>query len=195
MQVLDKQKQSKILTAAAELFAARPFHKVLLSDVAEAAGVGKGTLYIYFKNKEDIYISILYSGFSGLVDHLRGLLEEDNYGPAKNLEVVIRETVRFAYQNPYLFEIMRTVPGREAMNRTNWDNKRREFKGLIEAIIRNGIVEGIFSDPHPEWTARYIPGFVRSAFLDGIENVDRELLTDHILWFVKSAILVKEDKC
>ena len=195
MQVMDEQKRAKILTAATELFAAQPFHKVLLSDVAEAAAVGKGTLYIYFKSKEDLYLSVLYSGFSGLVDRLREQMDKDIHGPAENLELMIREIVRFAYQNPHLFGVMRTIPGWEAIDRTRWDVKRRELKSLIETVIRLGIAQGIFVDPHPEFTARYIPGCVRSALLDGIETVDRKVLTDHILRFVRAAITVKEDAC
>lgn len=67
MQITDEQKRVNILAAAAELFASQPFHKVVLSDVAEKAGVGKGTLYIYFKSKEDLYFSVLLGGFSNLV--------------------------------------------------------------------------------------------------------------------------------
>ena len=77
MQKLDEQKRQKILQCAAELFATRPFHKVLLSDVAEVAEVGKGTVYTYFKNKDDLYLSVLFSGFERLVDQLRQRLEAD----------------------------------------------------------------------------------------------------------------------
>jgi hypothetical protein len=108
---------------------------------------------------------------------------------------MIREIVCFAYQNPHLFEVMRTIPGWEAIDRTRWDAKRRELKALIESVIRLGIARGIFVDAHPEFTARYIPGCVRSVLLDGIETVDREVLTDHILRFVRAAITVKEDAC
>lgn len=195
MQVMDERKRVKILTAAAELFAAKPFHKVLLSDVAKSASVGKGTLYIYFKSKEDLYLSVLYSGFSRLIDRLRRRMGGDAHGPMENLSMVIRETVRFAYQNPHLFEVMRTVPGWEAIDRAKWDARRREFKGLIESIIRRGVVQGVFNDPHPELTARYIPGFVRSALLDGIKTVDCDILTDHILRFVRAALTVREGAC
>lgn len=193
MQVMDEQKREKILATAAELFATQPFHKVLLSDVAEAAGVGKGTLYIYFKNKDDLYLSVLYSGFSGLVDRLRARVDEDTHGPVENLETVIRETVRFAYQNPHLFEVMRTVPALEAGNLTKWEAKRRELKGLIESIIRKGIGAGIFVDPHPEFTAGYIPGFVRAVLREGNDTIDCEELTEHILYFVKAAIASREE--
>jgi AcrR family transcriptional regulator len=52
MQVKDEDKRLRILTAAAERFALLPFHKVLLSDVANAAGVGKGKFNIYFKSNQ-----------------------------------------------------------------------------------------------------------------------------------------------
>jgi AcrR family transcriptional regulator len=197
MKSLDEEKRAKILKAAAELFATQPFHKVLLSDVAEAAGVGKGTLYIYFKDKEDLYISVLYSGFSAMLEHLREQLDQENQNPVVKLKVIIRETVRFAFNNPYLFEVMRTVPGREAverMDRALWDAKRREFKDLIESVIRDGISQGIFDDPYPELTARYIPGLVRSALLDGVVTVNQEVLAGHMFRLVGSAIIIKEAK-
>jgi len=53
MQRPDEKKRQLIANTAAKLFATRPFHKVKLDDVASAAGVGKGTLYIYFKSKEE----------------------------------------------------------------------------------------------------------------------------------------------
>ncbi len=191
---MDEQKRMKIISAAAGLFASHPFHKVLLSDVAEAAAVGKGTLYLYFDSKEDLYLSVLYSGFSSLLGHLREQVDE-NHDPAENLDMMIRETISFAYQNPHLFEVMRTIPGWEAIDRSKWDVKRRELKSLIESVIRQGIAEGIFADSHPEFTARYIPGCVRAVLLDGIETIDREMLTMHILRFVRTAISVREGAC
>jgi AcrR family transcriptional regulator len=194
MKYLDDEKRAKILNAAAELFATQPFHKVLLSDVAEAAGVGKGTLYIYFKSKEDLYVSVLYSGFSAVLDHLREQLNDEIQDPVEKLKVVIRETVAFAFHNPYLFEVMRTMPGREAIDRAQWDAKRMEYKLLVESVIREGIAQKIFDDPYPELTARYIPGLVRSALLDGVETVDQEILAEHMVRLVGSAIIVKEER-
>lgn len=194
MQVLDEQKRLKILSAAAELFASQPFHKVLLSDVAEAAAVGKGTLYTYFKSKEDLYLSVIYSGFEGLVERLREKIDENAHGPLQNLETVIIEIVHFAYQSPHLFEVMRTVSGRGAIDQAKWDEKRRELKGLIESIVRRGVYLGTLTDPHPELTARFIPGLVRSVMIDGTNSVDRQTLTEHILRFVRAALINREGR-
>lgn len=191
MQVHDEEKRKNILSAAARMFATQPFHKVLLSDVAEAAGVGKGTLYTYFKNKEDLYFSVLQTGFADLVTRLRVRIDEESHGPLENLEEVIREVVGFAYRAPHHSEIMRTVSGSHAKAFAKWGAERRELKGLIESVIRRGVEQGVFEDPHPELTARFIPGCVRSVMVEGIGTVDAPILTDHVLRFVLSAIRAK----
>jgi AcrR family transcriptional regulator len=189
MQVPDEQKQMKILAAAAELFSAQPFHKVLLSDVAAAAGVGKGTLYIYFKNKEDLYLSVLFNGFDQLVGRMQRRLGQSRFSPIENLEAAISEMVRFAYQNPHMFELMRTVPRPGMIDKAKWDGKREELRALIVSIIRRGIECGDFFDPYPELTARFIPGLVRSALIDKPHSIAPDTVTRHILRFVEAALL------
>lgn len=189
MQVLDDQKREKILEVASELFASRPFHRVLLSDVAAAACVGKGTLYLYFKDKEDLFLSVLYRSFSRVVDRIRERIETEAPDESSDmaLEAVIRELVSFASGNPHLFELMRSLPGLMETS-SKWSEKRKELSGLIESIIRQGISRGEFEDPHPELTAIFVPGLVRSAVLHGFTVVDRQTLIDHMLRFVRSSL-------
>jgi AcrR family transcriptional regulator len=188
MQVLDEQKRLNIIAAAAELFATQPFHKVRLSEVAETAGVGKGTLYIYFKNKDDLYLSVLYSSFAQLIERMQRRLDQDQLNPMENLEAAIREIVHFAYQNPYMHELMRTITWHGDVDNALWCSKRKELKALLESIIRRGIAGGDFTDPHPELTARFIPGLARSALLEGLQSTDPQTLTAHMLWFVRTAL-------
>ena len=49
----------KMLEAAAALFGTQRFHEVRMEDIATAAGVGKGTIYRYFSDKEDLYLALL----------------------------------------------------------------------------------------------------------------------------------------
>src|SRR5437764_12068059 len=74
MQRPDEHKRQLIIDTAGRFFATQPFHKVRLDDIAAAAKLGKGTLYIYFDSKEDLYFSLIYEGFAKLVDQLRGEL-------------------------------------------------------------------------------------------------------------------------
>ena len=192
MQVLDPLKRLRILDVAAERFAAQPFHKVLLSDVAGAAGVGKGTLYTYFKSKDDLYLSVLYNGFCQLIDQLHQKVDQNQQSPLENLETVVHEIVRFACQNPYLYELMRAVPWNQVTDNALWSSKRSELRNLIEAIIRRGITQGELADPHPELTARFIPHLVRSVMMDRELSLNPETLSAHILRFTSAALAPKQ---
>ena len=56
-----RQRMRAIRAAALDVFAAKGFSAARLEDVAQAAGVAKGTIYLYFKSKEDLLESIVKS--------------------------------------------------------------------------------------------------------------------------------------
>ena len=99
MQRPDETKRQLIIDTAARFFATQPFHKVRLDDIASAAKLGKGTLYIYFASKEDLYFAIIYEGFSRLVDELKAELEGEHDRPATlSLERIVRRVVATAFR-------------------------------------------------------------------------------------------------
>ena len=195
MQRLDENKRRDITDAAVRLFAQRPFHEVKLDDVAAAARVGKGTLYLYFKNKHDLYVSLIQDGFVRLVDGLREQLAGDN-GHAKRvepwqaLERVVGELARFATSHPDLYELMRSVP----LSKLRVD-KRRQLADLIEQTIRRGTRAGVMCDANPALTATFIPAMVRAAMLFGPKNVGAEELAAHILRLLGKGLCRKEARC
>lgn len=192
MQRLHDEKRDRILDAAASLFAARPFHKVLLQDVAVEAGVGKGSLYTYFENKDALYLAVLYANFEKLVDYLkRSMGTDEASNPRDALDDVVRCFIDFGFQNPDVFVLLRSGPISEAAF-AQWRVKMGELSDLIESIIRRGIRQGEMCDPHPELTARFVPGLVRAALIDGAIDHDPELLTQHILRFLQASLLPSE---
>src|SRR5271156_3637178 len=65
--VYDEQaaKRERILAAALKLFAHEPYQAVTMDRVAAAAGVAKGTLYLYFPSKDALYLGVLSDGLDG----------------------------------------------------------------------------------------------------------------------------------
>ena len=63
----DPNKRSQILRAATDVFSAREFHTVPVEDVATAAGVGKGTLYLYFPTKEQLFYATILEALDVLL--------------------------------------------------------------------------------------------------------------------------------
>ena len=187
MKAYSDDKQTRILDAAAELFASRPFHKVLLSDVAKAASVGKGTLYLYFESKDELYLAVLFREFAGLVDRLRAQVSQAD-GPAdEQMACAVREIVRHLFGKAVIVELLRGAVV-NCPQTGEWNEKRLELRGIIEAVIQRGIAQGVFEDEHPRLTAQYIPGLIRSVCLFRPEGTDAETVCRHAEAFVLKAL-------
>jgi TetR/AcrR family transcriptional regulator len=61
---LKDQRRDAILAAARELFCAEPFESIAMNQVAAAAGLAKGTLYLYFRTREEIFLALLMQEYS-----------------------------------------------------------------------------------------------------------------------------------
>jgi TetR/AcrR family fatty acid metabolism transcriptional regulator len=64
-------KRERILRAAIRVFARKGFYATRVSEIAKAAGVADGTIYLYFKNKDDVLISIFEDRIGKLIEVLR----------------------------------------------------------------------------------------------------------------------------
>src|SRR5262245_63775834 len=99
-------KREHIVGAASRVFAARPYHVVCMDDVAEAARVGKGTLYRYFPSKEDLYLGVVAGAFDLLIGRLERV-EGEELPPAVALPRMIEAMVgTFARHRPF-FRLIR----------------------------------------------------------------------------------------
>lgn len=192
MQKPNEKKRQAIVRAAAKLFAAQPFHEVKLDDVAARAAVGKGTLYIYFKSKEDLYLSLVEEGFGQVVSGLEECLREGDRPTHETLEAILAALVDFAGRHPDLFEMMRSAGAAAAVSRMQ--TQRRSLTALIENEIRRGVRRGELRDPHPEITALCIPGLVRSVFLFGPKGQKPETVTRKLVRLLLEGITAKPRK-
>lgn len=183
MQRLDEKKRRLITEAAVRLFASRPFHQVKLDDVAAAAKVGKGTVYLYFKSKEDMYLSLVLGPFSELVDGLTRRLDDSGIDPWRALQEIVAALSEFAVANPKVYEITRAVP----LSRMPF-GKRRELTALVERAIRRGVRAGVMCDANPELTATFVPAMVRSAILFGPKDLSSKRLGEQIIRLLRSGI-------
>lgn len=67
-------KRERILRAAIKVFARKGFYAARVSEIAKAAGVADGTIYLYFRNKDDLLVSIFESRITRLVEALRDIV-------------------------------------------------------------------------------------------------------------------------
>src|SRR5512145_3494808 len=65
-------KRERILRAAIKIFSHKGFFNAKVSEIARAAGVADGTIYLYFKNKDDLLISLFEEKMGEIVVDIRG---------------------------------------------------------------------------------------------------------------------------
>src|SRR5690349_24024592 len=93
-EVVSAFRRDQILTAAHGVFAGRGFKDATVGDIADAAGIAKGTLYLYFKSKEDIYCAALNRGLDDLHALTSAALEKAG-GAREELHAFVETKVRF----------------------------------------------------------------------------------------------------
>ena len=134
--------REKIIESAVECFARTGFDKTKMDDIANLSDVSKGTLYLYFKSKEDLFYGICQSSLKKVKDQLNGMLiTKDNLvsdaerfydyfqkgvNPYHNM--VLLEMSAMATRNPRLRRVL-------MQHRVNRHQVISEFIGLQ---IRNG---------------------------------------------------------
>ncbi len=80
-----EERRRIILDAALATFAAKGFASARIEDIAKAAGVGKGTVYLYFPDKESLFKSLIGDNLEPLIAHGAGILEASPQSPRKAL--------------------------------------------------------------------------------------------------------------
>ncbi len=101
------QRRDDILRAAREVFFQRGFHTVTVDDIAVAAEVGKGTVYLYFDTKETILAHLLLEGLDMLVADLEAAYAVDRrFGAKTRLRRMADAYLHFFQQNPEYYRIL-----------------------------------------------------------------------------------------
>src|SRR5512140_1003006 len=98
MQRVDEQKRLRILEVAGRLFVERPFRDVRLEDIAAEANIGKGTVYIYFKSKTDLCISLFIEGIQHSIAEIGSQLQDGRLTYPDKVERIVRALLSFSTQ-------------------------------------------------------------------------------------------------
>jgi TetR/AcrR family fatty acid metabolism transcriptional regulator len=137
-------KRERILRAATDVFADRGFFNAQVADVARAAGIAAGTVYLYFKSKDDLLVSIFertmrdglaegraaVQGIADPIERLRRLarLHLARLGRDRNLAIVFQVELR--QSTKFMARFSATLV--------------RDYLGLIRSAFADGQAAGVF---------------------------------------------------
>src|SRR6476659_5828599 len=91
-------KRERILAAAERIFARHGFFAAKVSDVAKEAGVADGTIYLYFKNKDDLLISLFERRMQEVNERLReATAKVAGRGPVEELRAFVKTYLQLVH--------------------------------------------------------------------------------------------------
>lgn len=150
------ERRNAVLAAAEELFSEKGYRNTTIQEVAEKAGLSKGGVYLYFKSKEELYLSVCLMGLAGYGERLTRAYDE-----AADFEDRIRSVylayIDYALEEPALFRVLRDTfieQVRHNLSRTTIERIERYIEGWLvngAGMVRDGMERGAFSpqlDPY-----------------------------------------------
>jgi len=153
------EKRERILQAAVSVFAKKGFYDTRVSEIAKAAGVADGTIYLYFENKDDVLISIFQDRIEKLLEILGEVAASD-----RSIEEKVRKIVGIQLG---LLEDQRDLAEVITVNLRQSSRLLKQYAAplfiryleLVAGVIATGQKEGVFRrDLSPRVAARALYG-------------------------------------
>lgn len=195
--IVDKDvKRAELTRAATEVFARKGFQGASVEDIAEAAGVSKGTVYGYFENKEELFYAT-FEAFQGeVVAQCEAAIASRNTAREK-LTACLMLTVDTLHRHIELFPLTLELwaaassgPARERFA-VVMEGLYREFRGMTAALIEAGRNAGEFrqdvdAEAVAAWLVGGLDGLMLQYWFD--RSIDAPRWTTHFLDMVLRGI-------
>ena len=178
--VKTEMKQGEILAAASRVFAARQYHEVLCDEIAAEAGIGKGTIYRYFRTKEDLYFATILQGYEAINESLAVAIAAEA-SPARRLERIARELFEYFWDRRYFYALLYRNEQRFLAQEGRLKKNREHLVTIVERTIREGIESGVFRRVDTKTAAEMFLGMIRAINVfrrdsDRLDDLVRELI-------------------
>jgi TetR/AcrR family fatty acid metabolism transcriptional regulator len=137
-------KKTLIINAAIKVFAQKGFYTANVADVAKEAGVADGTIYLYFKSKDDLLISLFETKMEEILERFNSLINSP-----KNAKEKLRDFIYLYFQliteDQNLAEIFQVELRQSGKFLKDYHNQKFiDFLNLIGNIIHQGQNDGLY---------------------------------------------------
>jgi AcrR family transcriptional regulator len=157
----------EILAAARQLLEQRGLEAMTMEEIAAAAGVAKGTLYLYFQSKDDLIQALITLVCENILKDLEASLQAPGT-PAEKLRRVVSVLLEYLNRERLLFPIYarELLRGKRETREGFWRNYQEleeRFVTLVTGLFAEGIATGQFISANPRLLTFLIRGLVRAT--------------------------------
>jgi AcrR family transcriptional regulator len=141
-----EERRRQIMDAALACFARKGYHNTTMDDIVAESGLSKGTLYWYFKSKDDLFLSLVKSFFLDMRQDFENILEQHTTASGR-LRAIAQGFVQFFHETEdffsVFFEFWMQSTLNEELNQL-FSNVLVQYKKVIAGIIAEGMRTGEF---------------------------------------------------
>jgi len=164
---LIEERKKQILHAAARVFAAKGFEGATISDIAREAGISEGSIYNYFKNKNDLLVSLPRQMLEPTIETMSARMaitgDANSLAPEQMLTMVAHNIVHALQQNAHIFRaLISALPTMKRSQREKYLNQVVMYaSGKFETYFAEQIKRGVFcSNQKPSIMVRAFIGML-----------------------------------
>lgn len=153
-----------IIEAATRIFSERGYHAASMSDIADAVGIRKASLYHHVRKKEDLLFAIHEALVDELIDETLAV-SSSSMSPADKVRELLLLTMRFIARNRDGVAVF--LSERHAVTGERWQAlvvKRDLYERMVSQIVTEGRGSGEFADLPPELVAKALLGMANWAY-------------------------------
>jgi AcrR family transcriptional regulator len=180
--VVTEFREAEIQKAAREVFAKRGFADASMEEIAQVAGLAKGTLYLYYDSKRELYTAALRAGLLELCEALEHAIAAAPTLSGR-LEAYVSTKIAHFDEHRDFFRIYLAEFGKAACGATDPDFQDLSLRQsrLLERAIREGVKSGEARGVAPEAAAHAIADLTRGVILrrlvgwSGAPKVEKEV--------------------
>jgi len=165
-------KTGTILRAAAGVFAEQGYQSATMDAIADSAGIGKGTVYEYFRNKQELFFAVFDDYIASMESLARQAMEIPSTTAAAQIRQAIHSVLAISAEQrdlfPLVFEFWSASASPERQDRiaTMFRDTYAKFRGLISGQIHKGQQQGEFDrTADPSRVAAVLVGALDGLFL------------------------------
>jgi len=178
-------RERQIKEAALMLFSEKGFHNTTITQIAEAADLGKGTIYWYWKSKEDLAFSLV----SDMLQDFLSLIEEARDGEGTVIErfvgMVSKVADLYYEETDYLRLLWKFRVDRGYIFSEEYTEKVASYyvrmRKALEEMITEGIGNGELKEVDPRRSAFILLGIAEGLELEWLENEEELSMRDALL--------------
>jgi AcrR family transcriptional regulator len=167
-EVIKEFRTAELLEAARRVFAGKGFHAATVEDIAAAAGVAKGTVYLYYKSKQEVYWAALEHGIKELHKEIQTRLESEET-PENKVRAFIEIKIRYFELNRDFFRIYFSELGsglsHHAQLPPHFEQIYLQQARLLEAALQQGIQGRIIREIRTDTAAVAISDLIRGIIV------------------------------